>query len=116
AFDTTMSSPRTLTAYCSSGRGGGPDTFLPFRSYWPLWHAHQMRDESSRNWTVQSRCVQVAENARNSPSAVRTRIPGRVPNLNILAVFGFSSATWPATTLVWGASATGGGMRNSMTG
>ena len=49
----------------------------------PLWHAHQSCDVSALNCTVQSRCVQTALNARTSPSAVRTTMPGLLPNLKM---------------------------------
>ena len=49
----------------------------------PLWQAHQSCDVSALNCTVQSRCVQTALNARTSPSAVRTTMPGLLPNLKI---------------------------------
>jgi len=48
---------------------------------------------------VQSRCEQTALNARISPSAVRTTMPGLLPNLKIAAEFGRSAPARPATTL-----------------
>ena len=42
--------------------------------------------------TVQSRWVQTALNARTSPSAVRTTMPGLLPNLKIFALLGRSAA------------------------
>src|SRR5919204_4549153 len=92
--------PRKLTTNFSSPRGGGPETTLPPRSYVPLWHAHQSCDVSLLNCTVQSRCVQTALNARMSPSAVLTTIPGLLPNLKIAAEFGLRAEAFPATTLV----------------
>src|SRR5438477_7151693 len=70
-LEITTSSPRTLTAYSSSGAGGGPDTTLPLRSYTPLWQAHQICCVASRNCTVQLRCVQTAEKAFQSFSPDR---------------------------------------------
>ena len=57
----------------------------PLRSKWPLWQAHQMWPMSSRYWTMQFRCVQVAENALSSPEGVRIRMPARFPNLTVAA-------------------------------
>src|SRR5215470_17855054 len=93
-----MSSPLTLTLYGVRGFGGGPATFAPFRSYVPLWQAHQMALRSLRYWTVQSRCVHVADNARYSPSATLTRIPGSLPNWKIFHPSWASSETLPART------------------
>ena len=71
---------------------------------------------SSLYCTVQFRCVQIAENARNSPPEVRIKIPGRVPNLKIVALLGFNPELLPATTLFYCASLIAGGMRNSKIG
>jgi hypothetical protein len=47
---------------------------------------------------MQSRWVQLAENALSSPASVRIINPGFVPNLNILPVFGAISAFFPTET------------------
>src|SRR6266487_147101 len=105
-----------FTVNFSRPRGGGPETTLPPRSYMPLWQAHQNRAVSLLNWTVQSRCVQTALNARTSPSAVRTTIPGLLPNLKIEAEFGLSAIARPATALAVAGSPLAGGTRNRETG
>src|SRR5581483_8463707 len=120
ARDTTISasapSPRRLTTNFSRPRGGGPDTTLPPRSYVPLWHAHQSCEVSVLNCTVQSRCVQTALNARISPSAVRTTIPGLLPNLKIAAELGFNAAAGPADADCVAGSPLAGGIKNCETG
>src|ERR1019366_5651915 len=40
-ISSSPTAPRVLTTNRSRGRGGGPETTLPPRSYVPLWHAHQ---------------------------------------------------------------------------
>jgi len=62
-FETKISSFLMTTRYSSNGLGGGPEIFLPFKSYFPLWHAHQITPNSFLYCTVQSRCVHVALNA-----------------------------------------------------
>src|SRR4029077_10473935 len=118
--DTTISSspasPRRFTTNFSSALGGGPDTTLPPRSYVPLWQAHQSCAVSVLNCTVQSRCVHTALNARMSPSAVRTTMPGRLPNLKIRPLFGLRAAALPALALAVGGSPLAGGIRNRETG
>src|SRR5664279_2488410 len=108
---TKISSPRTCTSKASSGRGGGPEMLRPFRSYMPLWQAHQISRRSGRYCTVQPRWVQVADIARYSPEAVSTRSPGRVPKRNVLAVFGLSSETRAASTASPPTSGSLGGTR-----
>ena len=81
-----------------------------------MWQAHQMCWKSGRYCTVQLRCVQTAENARTSPVAVRTRIPGFAPKRKILPEFGGSSESLPARTRLTGASATSGGITKRKTG
>src|SRR5215475_4412655 len=49
---TKISSPRTCTSNASRGRGGGPEMLRPFRSYMPLWQAHQISRRSGRYCTV----------------------------------------------------------------
>src|SRR5262245_64518286 len=71
---------------------------------------------SSRYCTVQFRWVQMAENALNSPVDVRTSIPGRLPNLKILAELGVSSFEVPASTLFCCDSLSAGGIKNRITG
>src|SRR5262250_2944962 len=71
---------------------------------------------SSRYCTVQFRWVQMAENALNSPVEVRTSIPGRLPNLKILAELGLSSFEEPASTLFCCDSLSAGGIKNRITG
>src|SRR5512138_845748 len=75
SFETNISAPTSLTTYFSSGRGGGPETLPPLRSYVPLWQAHQSSFMSGRYCTVQSRCVQTAETALSSPDGVSTIMP-----------------------------------------
>ena len=82
----------------------------------PLWHAHQSCDVSGLYCTVQSRCVQTALNARTSPSAVRTTMPGWLPNLKICPVLGLSAAALPALALAVAGSPLAGGIRNRETG
>src|SRR5450759_3589856 len=77
-----------LTSSGVKGRGGGPETLTPLVSYVPLWHAHQMSDRSARYWTVQSRCVHLADRARSSPEAVRKRSTGLPPTGTIFPEFG----------------------------
>ena len=60
---------------------------LPFKSYVPLWQAHQMVWASSLYWTVQFRWVQTAEKARHSVSPDRISSTGRLPNFTILPLF-----------------------------
>ena len=83
----------------------------PVRSYLPLWHAHQMVPISFRYCTVQSRCVHVAENARISPSWVRTRMTGLFPKRTMLPLFLGMSASLPALTLLTSTSPCFGGLR-----
>src|SRR5574337_667883 len=86
--------------------------FLPFRSYTPLWQAHQMSCRSSRYCTVHCRWVQTAEKARNSPDDVFTRIPGRLLKRKIRPEFAFSSASFQGrVTLNVVGSASFGGIR-----
>ena len=67
---------------------------------------------SGRYCTVQFRCVQIAENARSSPRAVLIRRAGRLPNLKICPVFGFTSLALIRTvTLATLDSAAAGGTR-----
>src|SRR5664279_5434855 len=108
---TKISSPRTCTSKASNGRGGGPEMLRPFRSYMPLWQAHQISRRSGRYCTVQPRWVQVADIARYSPEAVSTRSPGRVPKRNVLAVFGLSSEIRAASTASPPTSGSLGGTR-----
>ena len=68
------------------------------------------------NWTVQSRCVHTALKARTSPSAVRTTMPGRLPNLKIFALFGRSADALPALALAVAGSPPAGGIRKRDTG
>ncbi len=86
-------------------------TEKPARSYSPLWQAHQMRCRSGRYCTVQSRCVQVAENARNSPAAVRMTMAGLDPKGTTRPEFGARAAALPPLTESVAASATSGGAR-----
>jgi len=66
---------------------------------------------------VQFKCVHTAENARRSPAAVRTRMPGRLPNLKICPVFGFTSSGLRAmVTEAAVDSPAGGGTRYRLTG
>src|SRR5262245_48428822 len=113
--DTTISasppSPRRFTTNCSRPRGGGPETTAPLRSYVPLWHAHQSCEVSFLNCTVQSRCVQTALKARISPSAVRTTMPGLLPNLKMAAALRPSALTRPATAVCVAGSPLAGGTR-----
>jgi hypothetical protein len=63
------------------------------------------------------RCVHAAENARSSPDAVRTMMPGRLPNLKIFAEFGASSSGANGSVTVDAAdSALLGGTRYRATG
>ena len=54
--------------------------------------------------------------ARQSPAAVRRRIPGLLPNLKMRALLGVNSSTLPATTSVAVDSATAGGIMNLTAG
>jgi|SRR3972149_6416997 len=104
--------PRTFTEYCSNGLGGGPAMFLPFRSKWPLWQAHQIWLKSDRYWTMQARCVQTAEKARRSPVGVRTKIPAWFPKRKICPELGLTSSGLTArVTLRAVDSSTSGGTR-----
>jgi len=90
--------------------------FRPSRLYLPLWQAHQTARRSSRYWTVQERCVHVADMARYSPLAVRINRPGRLPKRNIFPLLGFNSPTLPATTESPPKSAVLGGTKYRKTG
>src|SRR5213596_1438732 len=82
----------------------------------PLWQAHQSCEVSFLNCTVQSRCVQTALNARISPSAVRTTMPGLLPTLKMAAGLRRSAPAQPATTLCVAGSPLAGGIRKRETG
>src|SRR5215472_15684062 len=71
---------------------------------------------SSRYCTVQFKCVHMAVYALNSPEDVRTSIPGRLPNLKILAELGLSSFEVPASALFCCDSLRAGGIKNRITG
>ena len=80
----------------------------------PLWHAHQSCDVSALNCTVQSRCVHTALNARTSPSAVRTTMPGLAAELeNHAGVRLQRRRALPATTLAVAGSPLAGGIEKA---
>src|SRR5262245_20157163 len=58
----------------------------------------------------------MALNARTSPSAVRTRMPGLLPNLKMTPLFGLSADSLPAVTLAVAGSPPSGGTRYRATG
>src|SRR5579884_1842551 len=88
----------------------------PFRSYIPLWQAHQICWTSLRYCTVQLRWVQVADMARYSPSAVRISKAGFDPKRKILALFGFNSVAVAATTESTPMLVSAGGIKYRSTG
>src|SRR5664280_163277 len=105
------SSPLILTRYGSNGLGGGPEMFLPFRSYLPLWHAHQITPSLFLYCTVQSRCVHCAESALKSPLSVLINITGLFPKRTILNESFSISLIFPAETLETSTSLCLGGVR-----
>src|SRR5262249_61428690 len=76
---TKISPPRTCTSNNSNGRGGGPEMFLPFRSYWPLWQGPQTRCRSSRDWMGKERGGHVGGTGRNFPPRGRQSRTVRCP-------------------------------------
>src|SRR5690242_7548782 len=102
-----ISSLEIVTFISVRGRGGGPLTLRPFKSYTPLWHAHHISPLSGRYCTVHARCEHVASNAFISPFAVFTTMAARCPNGKTFDVFTARSFALPTFTLETSTVSTG---------